>query len=42
MNIFTDSRRHPKKFNMPHSSQDEPNDDNAPRERWRSEQLTNG
>jgi hypothetical protein len=42
MNIFTGGRGHPKKVNMPHSSEDEPNDDNAPSECWGSEQLTNG
>ena len=31
MNIIIGARGQPKKFNVPHSSQDEPNDDNAPR-----------
>src|ERR1700674_655995 len=29
MNVIIGARRHPKKCNAPHSSQDEPNDDNA-------------
>ena len=29
MDIIIGARGHPKKFNVPHSSQDEPNDDNA-------------
>jgi hypothetical protein len=42
MNIFTGARGHTKKFNVPHSGQDEPNDDNASGERWGSEKLTDG
>ena len=30
MDIIIGARGQPKKFNVPHSSQDEPNDDNAP------------
>ena len=40
MNIIIGARGQPKKFNVPHSSQDEPNDDDAPRKSWRSEKLT--
>ena len=44
MNIIISTRRQTKKFNVPHSSQDEPNDDNAPGnvsfKSWRSEKLT--
>jgi hypothetical protein len=40
MDIIIGARGHPKKFNVPHSSQDEPNDDNASRKSWRSEKLT--
>src|ERR1700732_2280711 len=40
MDIIIGARRQPKKFNVPHSSQDEPNDDNALRKFWRSEKLT--
>ena len=29
MDIIIGARGYPKKFNVPHSSQDEPNDDNA-------------
>jgi hypothetical protein len=29
MDIIIGARGHPQKFNVPHSSQDEPNDDNA-------------
>jgi hypothetical protein len=39
MNIIIGARRHPKKFNVPHSSQEEPNDDNASGKSWRSEKL---
>src|SRR6266478_858400 len=42
MNIIISARGHPKKFNVPHSSQDEPNDDNSPGKSWRSEKLTDG
>ena len=34
MNVVVDARRQPKKFNVPHGSQDECNDDNAPRQFW--------
>jgi hypothetical protein len=40
MNIVINTSRHPKKFNVPKSSQEEPNDDNASGESWRSEKLT--
>jgi hypothetical protein len=30
MDIIISARGQPKKFNVPHSSQDEPNDDNSP------------
>jgi hypothetical protein len=40
MDIIIGARGHPKKFNMPHSSQDEANDDNAAGKSWRSEKLT--
>jgi hypothetical protein len=40
MNIILGARRQPKKFNVPHSSQDKPNDDDAPGKCWRSEKLT--
>jgi hypothetical protein len=40
MNIIIGARGHPKKCNVPHSSEDEPNDDNSPRKYWRSEKLT--
>src|SRR5690242_5125005 len=40
MNIIIGARGLPKKFNVPHSSQDEPNDDNAPRKSWHGEKLT--
>jgi hypothetical protein len=40
MNIIIGARGHPKKFDVPHSSQDEPNDDNASGEWWGSEKLT--
>jgi hypothetical protein len=40
MNIIIGARGHPKKFNVPHSSQDEPNDDNASGKSWRREKLT--
>jgi hypothetical protein len=44
MDIIIGTRGLPKKFNMPHSSQDEPNDDNAPGnasfKSGRSEKLT--
>jgi hypothetical protein len=41
MNIIIGARGQPKKFNVPHSSQDEPNDDNAPGKSWGGEKLTN-
>jgi hypothetical protein len=40
MNIIVGARAHTKKFNVPHGSQDEPNDDNASVEFGRSEKLT--
>jgi hypothetical protein len=40
MNIIIDTGGHPEKFNVPHGSQDEPNDDNASGESWRREKLT--
>src|ERR1700719_2429448 len=40
MNIIIGARGHPKKFNLPHSSQDEANNDNASGKSWRSEKLT--
>jgi hypothetical protein len=44
MNVIIGARGRPKKFNVPHSRQDEPNDDNASRnvsfKFWRSEKLT--
>jgi hypothetical protein len=39
MDIIIGARGYPKKFNVPHSSQDEPNDDNASGKSWRSEKL---
>ena len=38
--IIVGARGHPKKCNVPYSSQDKPNDDNSPRKSWRSEKLT--
>ena len=40
MNIVVGARGSPKKFNVPHSSKEEPNDDNASGECWGSEKLT--
>jgi hypothetical protein len=40
MNIIIGSRGRPKKCNVPHSSQDEPKDDNASGKSWRGEKLT--
>jgi len=40
MNIVIGARGEPEKFNVPHSSQDEPNDDNAPGKLWHCEKLT--
>ena len=40
MNIIIGARGHPKKFDVPNSSQDEPNDDNASGKCWGSEKLT--
>jgi hypothetical protein len=40
MNIIVVARGNPKKFNVPYGSQNEPNNDNAPGEFWRSEKLT--
>jgi hypothetical protein len=44
MDIIIGARGHPKKFNVPHGSQDEPNDDNAAGNAWfkfwHSEKLT--
>jgi hypothetical protein len=42
MNIFTGARGHAKKFSVPHSSEDEPNDDNASGEFWGNEKLADG
>jgi hypothetical protein len=42
VNIFTGARGHTKKFNVPYSGQDEPNDDNASVECWGGEKLTDG
>jgi hypothetical protein len=39
-NIIIGARGSPKKFNVPHSSQNEPNDNNASGECWGSEKLT--
>jgi len=41
MDIIIGARGHPKKFNVPPSSQDEPNHDNASGKSGRSEKLTN-
>jgi hypothetical protein len=40
MNVIIGARGLPKKFNVPHRGQDEPNDDNSPGKLWRSEKLT--
>jgi hypothetical protein len=40
MNIVIGPRGHPKKLNVPHSSEDEPNDDNASGKCGASEKLT--
>ena len=40
MNIIIGARGQPKKFNVPDSSQDQPNDDNSSGKSWRSEKLT--
>jgi hypothetical protein len=40
MDIVIGARGQPKKFNVPHSSQDEPNDDNASGKPWRGKKLT--
>jgi len=40
MDVIIWARGQPKKFNVPHSSQDEPEDDDAPRKSWCSEKLT--
>jgi hypothetical protein len=40
MDIIIGARGHPKKCNVPHSSHDEPNDDNSPGKSGRSETLT--
>lgn len=40
MDIIIGARGHPKKFNVPPSSQDEPNDDNSSGKFWRGEKLT--
>jgi hypothetical protein len=39
MDIIIGTRRHPKKFNVPHSRQDEPDHDNAPGGPCRSEEI---
>src|SRR4029077_10329927 len=39
MNIVIGSDRQPKKFNVPRSSQDEPDDYNSPGKSWRGEKL---
>jgi hypothetical protein len=41
MNIVVSSRGQSKKFNVPHRSQDESNDHNAPGETWCRKKLTN-
>ena len=40
MNIIIGARGQPEKFNVPHSSQDKPNDNNVSGKFWRSEKLT--
>jgi hypothetical protein len=40
MNIIIGARGLPKKFNVPHGSQDESNDNNVPRKSWRNENFT--
>jgi hypothetical protein len=42
MNIFTGTRRHAKKFNVPHGGQDEPHDDNASTKFRSSKKLADG
>jgi hypothetical protein len=39
MDIIIGARGQPKKFNVPHSSQDESNDDNASGKFWRGKKL---
>jgi hypothetical protein len=40
MDIIIGARGQLKKCNVPHGSQDEPNDNNAPGKSWRGEKLT--
>jgi hypothetical protein len=40
MNIIISARGQPKKFNVPHRSQDDPEDNDASRKSWHGEQLT--
>jgi hypothetical protein len=40
MDIIIGARWEPKKFNVPHRRQDEPNNNNASGKFWRSEKLT--
>jgi hypothetical protein len=40
MDIIISARRHPKKFNVPHNCQHEPEDNDAPRKSGRCEKLT--
>src|ERR1700724_3533152 len=40
MDIIIHARGHPKKFSVPHGSQDEPNGNSVPGESWSSEKLT--
>ena len=42
MNIIISTRRDSKKLNVPHSSQHEPNDHDAPWKSWCCEKLTDG
>jgi hypothetical protein len=40
MDVVVSACRQSKKFDVPHSSQDEPDDDNAPGKFWCGEKLT--
>jgi hypothetical protein len=40
MNVIIRAGGQPKKFDVPHGSQDKPNDDNASGKLWRIEKLT--
>jgi hypothetical protein len=40
MNIIIGARGQPKKFNVPHSSQDQSNDNDTPQKFWTCEKLT--